>query len=127
MFAPTKTKNAMINNATTEAVKAKFPRFNQPWKRADMDYVRNLFGMGVRIPEIATMAQRTERAVRLKLMGMGEINGYLCRDGQAWLPSEDDRMLRFVSQDYTVPQIATLMGRRKLDIRRRLRFLSEEP
>ena len=103
--------------------------FNQPWKLADMRQVRELFLSGVRIPEIAERVRRSDRAVRIKLMGMGELNGYLGRDGMAWETREDDRLLRFFSQGYNVQEIAGLMGRRKKDIQKRIQFLceAEEP
>lgn len=91
-----------------------------------MRQIRELFVSGVRIPEIAETVRRSDRAVRIKLMGMGELCCYLGRDGMPWETIEDDRLLRYFSQGYNVQEIASLMGRRKLDIQKRLHFLSEE-
>lgn len=99
--------------------RVQFPQFNAPWRRNDTDQLRQRFRAGERIGDIAADLQRSPNGVRMKLMGMGEIFGYLGRDGQDWTDTEDERLCRFFSQGYDAQEIAQLLGRRKKDVKAR--------
>lgn len=106
-------------NEFIRQAKAQFQDFNAPWKRETADELRERFRAGERIDDIAQDLQRSPGGVRMKLIGMGEIFGFLGRDGQEWSDSEDERLCRFFSQGYDTGEIARMLGRRKEDVRKR--------
>ena len=110
-----------MDDERKSAILEKYPQFNKPWRLEEMSRIRRLFvEEGERIETIAARMQRTEKAIRLKLMAMGEINGFLGREGTPWTEPDTDRMLRFYEQGYTLDEISRFLGRRKRDVQEHL-------
>lgn len=115
-----KTFYAMDELQSSEILK-KYPHFNKPWKLEEMRRIRELFvEEGKRTYEIAIEMQRTEKAIRLKLMAMGEIYGFLGREGTPWTEEDSARMYRFYDQGYSLDEIARFLGRRKRDVKEKI-------
>lgn len=110
-----------LDEVRSSELMAKYPHFNKPWRLEEMKRIRALFVEdGVRIATIAVQMQRTEKAIRLKLMGMGEIYGFLGREGTPWSEEDRRRMIRFFEQGYPEEDIARFLGRRRKDVREHL-------
>lgn len=107
-----------------EALREEFPRFYSYWTPDEMKRLRQLFRQGLRFDEISAETGRTVKAVRMKLMGMGEICCPMARDGEPWTFDEEQRMLRLLSQGYEVGELARIIGRRKDDTKNKIVELS---
>ena len=127
IITPKKTFYSLDEIRSSEILK-KYPHFNKPWKIEEMRQIRTLFvDEGKRIADIALCMQRTEKAIRLKLMAMGEIHGFLAREGTQWNENDIERMVRFYEQDYSLEEISRFLGRRKRDVKDHLEFEIGEP
>lgn len=90
-------------------LKAKYPKFYEPWTEGEIDRLKQLFEEGKSTEDISKDIQRTPKSVRLKLMTLGL---YTPKPApKAWTSDDDDTLKAMFSDGISFDDMATQLGR----------------
>ena len=110
-------RNFLFTPEEVATLKAKYPRFNEPWNEDEDDSLKKSFNRAVPVKTIATEMGRSENAVRMRLMQTGIVYPNLSRKDEPWTDDDISRLREQYGAGWKVTQCARWLGRTRDEIR----------
>ena len=90
-------------------MRAKYPKFYEPWKQDEVERVKQLFEEGKSMEDIAKDIQRSPKSVRMKLKALGLYTPV--NRSRAWTPDEDETLKAMFRDGISFDDMATQLDR----------------
>ena len=90
-------------------MRAKYPKFYEPWKEDEVERVKQLFEEGKSMEDIAKDIQRSPKSVRMKLKALGLYTPV--NKSRAWAPDDDETLKDMYRDGVSFDDMATQLDR----------------
>lgn len=90
-------------------MRAKYPKFYEPWKEVEVERVKQLFEEGKSMEDIAKDIQRSPKSVRMKLKALGLYTPV--NRSRAWPPDDDETLKAMYRDGVSFDDMATQLDR----------------
>lgn len=90
-------------------MRAKYPKFYEPWKEDEVERVKQLFEEGKSMEDIAKDIQRSPKSVRMKLTASGLYTPV--NKSRAWTPDDDETLKDMYRDGVSFDDMATQLDR----------------
>ncbi|MBR5384983.1 MAG: hypothetical protein IK143_03845 [Bacteroidales bacterium] len=110
-------KTLLFTPEEVAALKAKYPRFNEPWEDKEDEDLKTRFDHATPIKDIAISMGRSENSIRMRLMQIGIVYPNLSRAGEPWTEDDTSRLQKQYGSGWKVSQCARWLGRTREEVR----------
>ncbi len=90
-------------------MRAKYPKFYEPWKEDEVERVKQLFEEGKSMEDIAKDIQRSPKSVRMKLKALGLYTPV--NKSRAWTTDDDETLKDMYRDGVSFDDMATQLDR----------------
>ena len=92
-----------------EKVRAKYPKFNEPWEDQDVEDLKQMFADTLPISDISEQIGRTPNSVRMKLKSLGLLQSHPAP--KSWSEEDDAALIEGYEEGTPFEELATRFER----------------